>query len=314
MNVIFFGTPEFAKDFLVALEEDRDIFVSAVVTRSDKRVGRKQVLTPAPTKIYAAENKIPVFQPDKLSDPKFIKQMQKLKPDIFVVIAYGKLIPQKALDIPRLGTINVHPSKLPKYRGPSPMQAAILAGDDETAVSIMQVDAEMDHGPVLKQGLIKLAKNESIASLTKKVVKVGIPLLIEALHETIEGTAKPIEQDHEQATFCKMISKDDGRVNWSRPADEIERQFRAYTLWPGIWTKLDGKTIKLHSILPLPEGELEGVGALEPGQISTSNKRILVGTKSNPIQILELQPEGKQPMDAKSFLNGNQDLDGKTFK
>ncbi|PIZ53891.1 methionyl-tRNA formyltransferase, partial [Candidatus Uhrbacteria bacterium CG_4_10_14_0_2_um_filter_41_7] len=165
MNIVFFGTPDFARDFLKELYEDQDINICAVVAQSDKPVGRKQILTPPATKVFALQNNIPVLQPEKLKDQAVLEELKKFNADIFVIVAYGKIIPQNILDIPKLGNINVHPSKLPKYRGPSPLQAVIEAGDSETAISVMLIDDKMDHGPLLAQQTLKLDAQETPETL-----------------------------------------------------------------------------------------------------------------------------------------------------
>ena len=303
MNIVFFGTPEFAREFLAALNADEDISVLGVVTQPDKPVGRKKILTAPPVKEFAIKNNIEAFQPEKLKDKDFQSKIRNLKPDAFVIVAYGMIIPQEVLDIPSLGNINVHPSKLPKYRGPSPMQATIAAGDAETAVSIMLIDEKMDHGPILAQTLIKIDKTETIETLQKKVVDVGAPLLIDSIKRFGAGDLEPKEQDYSQATFCKLLSKEDGKIDWSEPAEVIERKARAYTPWPGVWSVWNDKTIKFHQILISSENM-----EIEPGQVLIVDDRLLIGTGSLPIEVLELQLEGKQKTTAKNFIQGHKNI------
>ena len=206
MKIVFFGTPDFAKDFLVALHADEEIFVSAVVAQPDKPVGRKQILSAPPTKVFAEENNIPILQPEKLKDLNLIDQLSKLDADVFVIVAYGKIIPQKILDLPKLGNINVHPSKLPKYRGPSPLQATIASGDKETAISVMMIDDKMDHGPLLCQQPITVNDDDDSESLRARVAELGAPLLVETLKKFVAGEINPEEQNHDEATFCKLLT------------------------------------------------------------------------------------------------------------
>lgn len=318
MKIVFFGTPLFAKEFLEALHADQDISVSGVVTQADKPMGRKKILTSPATKKFALENDIPVFQPTKLKDPEFLSKLSKLEPDLFVIVAYGKIVPDEILNIPKLGSINVHPSKLPKYRGPSPMQAAIAAGDKSTAVSIMLIDDKMDHGPLLSQIDIDLVNDETPESLTKKVVKVGAPALIDSLKKYVAGDLKPKEQDHEKATICKLLSKEDGKIDWSEPAKIIEQKLRAYTPWPGVWTVFEEKTIKILAASPsqhtrskaLCYSSISGGGSISPGEVKIIEKELFVGTGTSPIKITELQLEGKQKTTAEVFLNGYKQIDG----
>ncbi|MFH1631783.1 MAG: methionyl-tRNA formyltransferase [bacterium] len=315
MNIVFFGTPEFSLPFLKALHADEDILVSAVVCQPDKPAGRGNKLTPPPTKVYAEEHGIEVIQGLKSIPPLFRGGLGGVtRPDAFVVVAYGKIIPEAILNIPRLGTVNVHPSLLPKYRGPSPMQAAIADGETETGVSIMLLDAEMDHGPILDQVKITLAPDESLESLQNKVHNVGAPLLVNTLKRLDANKIKAKDQDHDRATFCKLLTREDGKIDWTQPAEVIDRQIRAFQPWPGTWTMLDNKRLKItKAVLPLFKGELEGVSALAPGQISIMNNRLFIGTGSSTLEITELQPEGKQKMPAHDFLSGHPNIGNKSL-
>ena len=222
MRIVFFGTPEFSVPFLKALDEDEDLIVSAVVCQPDKPIGRKKILTAPPTKQYALEHGIPVFQPVSLKDAGALHTTPLRDADLFVVVAYGKIIPQAILDIPTHGTINVHPSLLPKYRGPSPMQAAIANQDNETGVSIMLLDAKMDHGPILAQERIRLDRTETYLDLQTKVHVVGAPLLVQTIKDFTSGMIESIEQNHPTATFCSLLSREDGEIDWNEPAEAGE--------------------------------------------------------------------------------------------
>ena len=311
MKVIFFGTPEFAKHFLEALHEDADISIEAVVTQTDKPTGRKKILPPSPVKIFAAENKIPVFQPEKKGDllPLFKGELEGVITDIdaFVVVAYGKLIPQTVLDLPKLGTINVHPSKLPQYRGPSPMQAAIVNQDKKTAVSIMLLDADMDHGPILAQQSVLIAKNETLESLQRKAVQCGAPLLAETLKKLDKGLITPQEQDHNTATYCDMLSRDDGRIDWNETAEQIFAKFRAYHPWPGLWTTWNGKRVKFSMVQIEP-------GTQSPGTVALQDDKITVGTGEGLFVTKKLQIEGQQEASVSDIAKGHSDLNGASFQ
>ncbi len=304
MRVIYFGTPAFSASFLQALLDDPFFVVVGLVCQTDEPQGRKKILTPPATKqtFLTRHSDRPVFQPTKLKDPAFAESLRTLNADAFVIVAYGRIIPQHILDIPRLGNINVHPSLLPKWRGPSPMQAAIAHGDNETGITIMLIDAEMDHGPLLAQIRFPLTKNETTPSLTEKVINLGAPLLLETLKKLAQGAITPQEQNHPQATYCKLLSREDGRINWQEPAEVIEQKLRAYTPWPGLSTAFilqDGAKIevKIHQLAYTDR-------KLQPGKLVIENKRLFFGTATNALEILELQPVTKQKMSTKDFLNG----------
>ncbi len=329
MNIVFFGTPEFATTFLAALHADEDISVAAVVCQSDKPVGRKQVMTAPPTKMFAIEHGIPVLQPEKKGDILFLLKSAFSHPehsegslediDAFVIVAYGTIIPQEVLDIPKYGSINVHPSLLPKYRGPSPIQSAILNQDLETGISIMLIDSQMDHGPILNQLRVSLKGSEDAETLQTHVGELGAPLLVRTLKEYVAGNIEPKEQDHEAATYCKLLNKEDGNIDWTQSAEAIDAQVRAYRPWPGTYTILDGKILKIHQVsrlhnpLPHPERAERVEGSLTPGEIQIANNHLYIGTGSTPLEVLELQPEGRPRMTAQAFLNGNTDVNGKRF-
>ncbi|MFA5946762.1 MAG: methionyl-tRNA formyltransferase [Patescibacteria group bacterium] len=280
LRVAFFGTPEFAARFLSGLIDDPYFHVVGVVTQPDEPVGRMKILTPPPVKTLALEKCVPVYQPTKIKDEFFLKAIEGLKADIFVIVAYGRILPQALLDMPRLGCVNVHPSKLPKYRGPSPMQAALTAGDKQTAVTIMKIDALMDHGPILAQEELDIADDETVATLTDKVVALGEPLLRKTLKAFHEGNIVPVEQDHERATLCKILTRENGKISLSEDPIILDRKIRALNPWPGIWTlvKHDGKELRVKILrAKLADGKLD---------------------------IQEVQPEGGKPMPIADFTRG----------
>lgn len=307
MKIVFFGTPQFSADYLKAILEAGDIEVAAVVTQHDEPVGRKHVLTPPPVKALALEHGIPVWQPASMKSPALHGTLRLYDADVFVVIAFGRMLPQDLLSIPKHGVVNVHPSLLPKYRGPSPMFAALLAGDTETGVTIMQIDAEMDHGPVLDAAKIAVDPKETIATLTHKVVNIGAPLLISSLRRFVDGTLTPAPQDHTQATFCKLLSRADGVIDWTKPASVIERQIRALNPWPGTSTtwKRGEEDIKLKLI-----GADIGTAVIAPGLAQAVGNQLFVGTGTTAIIVSELQPAGSKPMPAAAFLRGHGDIHG----
>ncbi len=304
MRIIYFGTPAFSASFLQALLDDAFFDVAAVVCQPDEPVGRKKILTAPPTKTLFQErySDRPVFQPTKLKDPLFAERLAALNADAFVIVAYGRIIPQHILDLPKLSNVNVHPSLLPLWRGPSPMQAAIANGDTETGISVMLIDAEMDHGPILTQTHFSLTKEETLASLTERVVTLGAPLLINELKKLATGSATPQPQNHEHATFCKLLKKEDGVITKTHTAEEIERLIRAYTPWPGVRTTFvleDGslQEVKLHAATVTSE-------KLEPGKILYHDGTLLLGTPSTALAIQSLQPATKSVMTAKEYMRG----------
>ncbi|KKW29678.1 MAG: Methionyl-tRNA formyltransferase [Candidatus Uhrbacteria bacterium GW2011_GWD2_52_7] len=287
--------------------ETGDIEVAAVVTQQDEPVGRKHVLTPPPVKVLAQEHGIPVWQPQSMKNPAFHATLRQYEADAFVVIAFGRILPQELIDIPKHGVINVHPSLLPKYRGPSPMHAALLAGDSETGVCVMQIDAQMDHGPVLSCERMAIDPLETIESLTKKVVDVGAPQLISSLRAFIGGVLTPIEQDHTQATFCKLLSREDGVITWTDSAEVIERKIRALNPWPStstLWTRR-GEDVKLKIL-----NAKIGTAVLAPGYAQTIGNQLYIGTGTTAILVKEIQPAGSKPMDASAFIRGYADIHG----
>lgn len=293
MKIVFFGTPAFAAEYLQALINEPLFDVIAVVAQPDEPVGRKQVLTPPPTKVLAQAHNIPVLQPTKLKDAEFPTA------DAYVVVAYGRIIPQRVLDIPRYGCSNVHPSLLPQLRGPSPIIAAVAEGLHETGVSIMRLDADMDHGPILAQTIISMSAEETTLSLTQKVVDVGVPLLIDTLR-TLEHVT-PQEQDHAAATYCHLLTREDGRIDWQQPAATIDAKVRAYNPWPGTfttWTR-NGQPMPVKIFRTSLTGS-----TLPPGEVHIEGATLLVGTGTTTLRIEELQPATGKRMDAAAFIRG----------
>ena len=300
LKMIFFGTPEFSNIVLQKLI-DSNYKPFLVVTQPDKPTGRKKELVSSPVKILAQKNNIPVIQPKKLKNYKLPTTNYQLG----IVASYGKIIPTEILEIPKYGTLNIHPSLLPKYRGPSPIQATILNKDKKTGVTIMKMDKAMDHGPVIKSEKLKI-KNEKFTYeiLVKKLFKIGADLLIEILPDYLSGKIKPKEQSHVKATYTKIIKKEDGLINWNKPADHIERQLHAYTPWPGIYTFFNGKRLKVLK-LEISEYTIGTPGVPIVGQVIKYDDGFAVQTGNGLAVINTVQLEGKNPQTAKEFLNGH---------
>lgn len=298
-KVIFFGTPAIAVPFLDALHRAEDFEMVGVVTQPDKPVGRKAILTPSAVSDLAAQLAIPVFKPERLKENAELAQwIQAKQPDVFVIFAYGRIIPQAILDLAPKGSVNVHPSKLPELRGPSPIASAIRLGLTETAISIMLIDNQMDHGPLLAQEVLQIADTDTTESLSHKVETLGPSLLITALRGYLSGSITPIEQDHGRATLCSMIQKSDGLINpEAMTAQEVVNLERAFSAWPGVQLELNGVMYKVGG-LSVSEA------SVDTGGIQVMDGRLLLGTRLGTLAIEFIQPPGKTKMPVKAFLNG----------
>jgi len=241
----------------------------------------------------ALEKNIPVFQPEKLKG----FEMPDLGADVNVVCQYGLIIPQTVLDSAKHGSINVHTSLLPKYRGASPIQSVILNGEKETGTTIMLMDSKMDHGPILAQEKIAISPDDNYLTLNEKMLPVACALLNTTLKEYLAGKITPQEQNHEEKTLCKMFEREDGKADFTKSAAEIYNQFRGLYVWPGIFTFFGDKRIKLLDIKPVDK-------KLEPGKFVAENGKLFIGCAEGAIEVFKLQPEGKNPMTAEEFVNG----------
>ena len=310
------GTPEFAENiFRKSCPEllSRGFDIISVITAQDKPVGRKQILTPPPVKKWALENNLSVLQPDKIRKPEWIEKIKELNPDLIILVAYGQIIPKEILDIPKYKALNIHPSLLPKYRGASPIQSVILNGETETGVCLMIMDAEMDHGPIIQSSKFKVQSTKTtFKELSKNLSDLGAELLIKTLPDYIEGKIKPQEQDHAQATLCKLIKKEDGKIDWNKSAEEIERQIRAFQEWPESYTDFNGKILKIiEADFEIPSTPLRDIEGETKGEVFlTDNKTLAVQTNNGILILKTLQLEGKNPVSAKDFLNGHPEIIG----
>lgn len=296
------GTPEFAVPGLQALLKSSDFEIVGVYTQPDKPVGRKMILTPPPIKTAALTKGLPIFQPEKIKAE--ADNIRSLKPDLIVVIAYGKIIPQTILDIPQYGCVNVHASLLPKYRGASCLAAPILNGDEESGVTIMKMDAGMDTGDIIKQAGIKLSAKETLSSLHNRLSALGAEILADTLKEYINGTINPQKQDESQASYVPLIKKEDGRLQVNLSAAELERRIRAYNPWPGAFLLLNnGEKIK---VLEADTEISANTGKI--GEIYTKNGQLALNCGQDILFILKLQRENRKAMNASDFLKGNQDI------
>lgn len=307
------GTPEFSLPGLKAVFNDGFFEIVGIFTQPDKPIGRKQILTPPPVKIIALENNIKVFQPEKIKTE--IDNIRALAPDLIVVIAYGKIIPQEILDIPTYGCINVHASLLPKYRGAACLNAPILNGDKETGVTIMKMEAGLDTGPILKQAIMTLKGEETLADVHDHLSNLGAELLPKTLKEWVAGKITPQIQDETQATYITTLSKEDGKIDWSKTATEIERRIRAYNPWPGTFCyDKNNKITKIWEAIVADQEEKNELQNPLIGQVSLRNGQLTVTCGQGSIIILKLQTEGGKAIPAKDFLSGRQDFIGQILK
>jgi len=303
-RVIFFGTSDFSVPSLEALLKDDRFEVVAVVTKQDAPIGRHQILTPPPVKVLAQEHGIQVLQFEKIKTDETYQSLSAIPVDAYVVVSYGKIMPQRILDLPKHGCINVHGSLLPRWRGASCVQTAIAAGDAKSGVTIMMMDAEMDHGDILAQKEVTIAIDETGGELHDRLAMLGAEALPDVLAGYLQGDIKPQPQDHSQATYCKLLTRDDGKIDWSKSADEIELLVRAYNPWPGTWTEWEGKRIKLINVKRITHNEKPQL-TVEIGQPNILDGKIYVRSgDGNQLEILELQPEGKKIMNSKEYIIG----------
>ena len=297
------GTPDFAVPALSRLVEAGHDVV-AVYSRPDRPAGRGRKLVPTPVKQFAGEHGIEVRQPQSLRSEDECAGLASLCPEVVVIAAYGLFLPGEALGIPPLGCLNIHPSLLPRYRGPSPVVSAILNGDDETGVTIMKLDEGMDSGPILAQERVSIDEEETGPELTRRLFDLGADLLVETLPGWASGGIEATPQDENGATITALVKKEDGEIDWTQGAMRIARMVRAYQPWPGTFTYWDGKLIKIL-------GATSVGGDATPGQVvGLEDGRISVGTGEGVLAVDRLQMEGRRPSDAQDFARGYTDFSG----
>lgn len=303
-RIVFMGTPDFAVPTLRALIEHHDVI--GVVTQPDRPAGRNRQVQVSPIKQVAIEHNIPVFQPEKIRRPEAIDELKQWDVDAYIVAAFGQILPQALLDIPPHGSINVHASLLPRWRGAAPIQAVIRAGDAETGITIMKMDAGLDTGPMLSQRAIPIAPDETGQTLHDKLAALGGDLLIETLPGYFDGILQPIPQDDSLSTLAPRISKDEGRIDWNTPAEQIERMVRAFTPWPGTFTHWNGKLLKI-----LAGGVM--LGSAEPGYVIERGDQIVIGTGDGLFLPVRVQLEGRSAVTIDEFVRGYPDFVGATL-
>jgi len=305
MKVLFMGTPDIAASILKSIIESEHEVVG-VVTQEDKPKGRGKSMAMPPVKELALEHGIEVFQPHIIKEESAIERLREFDADIFVVAAYGKILSKEILEMPRYGCINVHASLLPKYRGAAPIQWSIIDGEKLTGVTIMQMDEGLDTGNMLFKSVVEIAANDTADSLYDKLSACGASLIVSALAAIEKGDIHPVKQDNSQATYAKILDKTLGKLCFLKKSDEIERLVRGLNSWPGTYTYINGKMLKIWEVA-LSDMPVNG----EPGTVhSVNNGRLFVNTGDKALEIISVQLEGKKRMDVKSFLLGYKITEG----
>ena len=302
LRIVYMGTPDFAVPALTRLIEAGALIVAAV-TQPDKPSGRHMRLTACPVARTAAAAGIPVLQPVKLRTGEFARTLTDLSPDLFVTAAYGRILPADILAIPRLGAINIHGSLLPRHRGASPVQTSILMGDRTTGVTIMMMDAGMDTGAILTQQDIPIEPDDDSGTLMDKLARLGAEMVLPAIEGLCDGTLRPIPQDDSKATLTRILTREDGLIDWSRSAESIHNQIRGFYPWPGAYTVIDGKRLKIHRSRVLhnrtdeQEKPVTAEQRLAPGTVCTAGREtIQVACGTGVIELLEIQPDAGRRM------------------
>jgi len=309
------GTPEFSAIILKELCQSKYKPI-LVVTAPDKPVGRKQILTSPPVKVIAQKYEIPAAQPEKIASLK--SEILNLKPDLIVVAAYGQILPKEILEIPKFGCLNVHPSLLPRWRGPSPIQYTILNGDEKTGVTIILMDEKMDHGPILTNSKLQITNPKiTYLELHNKLAEIGAGLLLETIPKWIKGEIKPEPQDESKTTYTKILTREDGEIDWKKSAEDLEKQIRAFDPWPGsftFWEIMKGKLLRIKifkaRVFTSPTGKTFSIGKV----LVVPQNKAGVQCGKDFLLIEELQLEGQKPMESEKFLRGHPDFTHATLK
>lgn len=319
IRTIFIGTPDFGVPALEALINSSDFEIIAAITQPDKKIGREQMLTKPPIKVCSEKYNIPVFQPEKINN--FVEELKNLKPDLIIVAAYAQIISKEILDLPKYGCLNIHASLLPKYRGAACIQAAILNGDTKTGVTIMKMDVGLDTGDIIKQFPIEIKNTDTAESMFDKLAQLGAEIIVPTILDFIEGKITPQKQNNDQASYVKILKKEDGKIDWHKSATEIDRQVRAMYSWPGTFSQL-----RITNDKPcLPAGRLQIVKIIsvsseiiessdkKVGEIFLHKGKIAVQCGQNALKIETLQMAGKKALSSEEFLRGN-NIVGKFFE
>jgi methionyl-tRNA formyltransferase len=308
MKIGFFGTPDIGAYCLESLSRKHTVLFA--VTQEDKPHGRSLRISKSAVSSAAEKLGIQVFTPPTLKDESLPETLNAFGADIFVVVAYGKIIPEAIFSIPRFGSINLHPSLLPRYRGAAPVESAILAGETVSGITVQRITMRLDAGDILAQETMQIGEDATAEDMYGIVLPHGSCMLLDVIDKLETGTCVPRVQDESLATYCGKISKESARINWKSPSAAIHNQIRAYNPKPVSWTVFRGSTLRIHKSSLFRDG---GV-TLSPGEVMIYQKRrILVGTEDQPIEIISLQPENKKNMDSSAFINGYRPVTGDTF-
>ncbi|NLG02742.1 MAG: methionyl-tRNA formyltransferase [Clostridia bacterium] len=300
MKLVFMGTPDFSVSVLKAIMNSNHE-ITAVVTQPDKQKGRGKELAFTPVKQFAVEAGIPVLQPQRIKSDEAFEELSNIEADIFVVVAYGQILSKRILDLPKYGCINVHASLLPKYRGAAPIQWAILDGEAQSGVTIMQLDEGMDTGDMLLKQAVPISPEETGASLHDKLAETGAILCVDALNQIEEGTITRTPQNGAESSYAKMLTKQMGKLHFNQPAAVIERKVRGLNSWPSAYMMLEGKILKIWKARVSDQ-----LSNGQPGTVAhVSKNSFSINTSDYQIDILEVQPEGKKRMDTACFLLGH---------
>jgi len=301
MRIIFCGTPRFAVPTFIHLLAQPDIDVAAVITQPDRPRGRGQQISASPVKQAAIAANVPVHQPEKIRSPESQELLKQLAPDCIVIIAYGQIIPARLLDIPKLGWINLHASLLPKYRGAAPINWTIANGETQTGVTTMRIDAGMDTGGILRQEEIDIAPEETAPELAASLSEAGAPLMLETLRGIAAGKLTAHPQNNDAASYAPLLKKEDGQIDWNRPAQEIYNRMRGFAPWPGAYTSFRGQTCQLWAE-PFSLGILTGSA---PGTISREDTQILIACgHTTLLRLISVKVQGRKQISAVEFANG----------
>jgi methionyl-tRNA formyltransferase len=299
MRIVFLGSGAFAIPSFERLREDGHE-VAALVCQPDRESGRGRALAPPPLKPVAQARGVPVLQPRRIREPEAMEALRALRPELQVVVAYGQILPRSVIEIPPLGTVNVHGSLLPRYRGAAPIQWAIAAGEAETGVTTMLIDEGLDTGPMLLFRRTSIGPEETAGELESRLARLGAEVLLETVHGLASGTLRPVPQDNTRATLAPLLKKEDGRMDWGRPARELVNKVRGFHPWPGAFTTVNGRPVKV-----LRAGIAEP-GPGDPGVvIGLDGREILVaGGEGTRLKLLEVQPESRRAMSAGAYAAG----------
>lgn len=313
MRIVYMGTPEFAAVALDAIVKEHEVV--AVITQPDKPQGRNRKLVPTPVKVKAQAYDIPVYQPVKIREEESVQMIRDYNPDVIVVAAYGQILPESILNIPKYGCINIHASLLPKYRGAAPIERAIIDGEVMTGVTTMYMEKGLDTGDMIEKAEVPITGEDTGASLHDKLAEAGAALILTTLAKLEAGTVTRTKQDDAQSCYAAMLTKELGRMDFTRPAVELERLIRGLNPWPCAYTTIDGKNVKLYKaevinldaqMRQMLQEKSEQTLTFTPGEIvEVAKKYFVISCGEGALRVRNLQPEGKKAMDTSAYLNGN---------